>query len=89
MRIIFLHGWRSLTGSSPNDDFNAAVRIAQDEFEQGKPDGVIGSSRGGAVAMNINSGTAPLNWLNYPVAPRSPKLMMALRRGNGGVRPRR
>jgi alpha/beta superfamily hydrolase len=44
----------------PDDDFDAAVRIAQAAFDQGKPDVVVGSSRGGAVAMNIEAGTTPL-----------------------------
>ena len=39
---------------------DAAVAIAQDEFDRGKPDVVVGSSRGGAVAMNINSGDTNL-----------------------------
>src|SRR5208282_3489412 len=38
----------------------AAVSIAQAEFDQHRPDVVVGSSRGGAVAMNINSGSTPL-----------------------------
>jgi len=37
----------------PDDDFLDAVRIAQDEFDQHRPDIVVGSSRGGAVAMNL------------------------------------
>ncbi len=37
----------------PDDDFDAAVRIAQAEFDQHHPDVVVGSSRGGAVAMNL------------------------------------
>jgi len=43
-----------------DDDFDAAVRTAQAEFDQNKPDVIVGSSRGGAVAMNINSGDTPL-----------------------------
>ena len=42
------------------DDFAAAVRIAQAEYDQHQPDVIVGSSRGGAVAMNINSGSTPL-----------------------------
>ena len=42
------------------EDFDAAVRTAQAEFDQHNPDVVVGSSRGGAVAMNINSGDAKL-----------------------------
>ena len=37
----------------PDEDFDAAVRIAQAEFHLHHPDVVVGSSRGGAVAMNI------------------------------------
>ena len=54
------HGHTVLNPNLPDDDFAAAVRIAQAEFDQGKPDVVVGSSRGGAVAMNINAGTTPL-----------------------------
>jgi len=54
------HGHEILNPKLPDDDFDAAVRIAQAEFDQGKPDVVVGSSRGGAVAMNIDSGETPL-----------------------------
>lgn len=43
-----------------DDDFNAAVRTAQDEYDRNQPDVIVGSSRGGAVAMNMNSGFTPL-----------------------------
>ncbi len=45
----------SMTTTSPQ-----AVRIAQAEFDKHQPQVVVGSSRGGAVAMNINSGDAKL-----------------------------
>ncbi len=54
------HGHEVLNPALPEDDFEEAVRIAQQEFDQGKPDVVVGSSRGGAVALNIDSGTTPL-----------------------------
>ena len=54
------HGHEVLNPALPDDDFDAAVRIAQAEFDQHPPDVVVGSSRGGAVAMNINSGSTPL-----------------------------
>jgi hypothetical protein len=76
MRILFLHGWRSVPGgvkptylkdhghtifnpALDDDDFDAAVRTAQAEFDLHAPDVIVGSSRGGAVAMNINSGATP------------------------------
>lgn len=44
----------------PDDDFAEAVRIAQNEFDTHRPQIVVGSSRGGAVAMNVDSGDARL-----------------------------
>jgi alpha-beta hydrolase superfamily lysophospholipase len=77
MRILFLHGWRSVPGgvkptylkdhghtvlnpALPDEDFAEAVRIAQTEFDKHQPDVVVGSSRGGAVAMNMYRGAARL-----------------------------
>jgi len=73
MRILFLQGWTSVTGGVKptflkdhgHTVFNPklaeeAVQIAQDEFDKHKPHVVVGSSRGGAVAMNIKSGDARL-----------------------------
>ncbi|MHB8865874.1 MAG: alpha/beta fold hydrolase [Pirellulaceae bacterium] len=54
------HGHDVLNPALPDDDFDAAVRIAQAAFDQHHPDVVVGSSRGGAVAMNIKSGETPL-----------------------------
>jgi hypothetical protein len=77
MKILFLHGWRSVPGGVkptflarhgcqvinpklPDEDFAEAVRIAQAEFDRHQPDVVVGSSRGGAVAMSIDSGKAKI-----------------------------
>ena len=77
MKILFLHGWRSVPGGVkptflvqhghevinpklPDEDFTKAVEIAEAEFDKHQPDVVVGSSRGGAVAMNISSGSAKL-----------------------------
>jgi alpha/beta superfamily hydrolase len=54
------HGHEVLNPALPDDDFDEAVEIAQAEFDREEPDVVVGSSRGGAVAMNINSGLTPL-----------------------------
>jgi alpha-beta hydrolase superfamily lysophospholipase len=53
-------GHTVLNPSLPDEDFEEAVRIAQAEFDQHQPNVVVGSSRGGAVAMNIESGDKPL-----------------------------
>lgn len=74
--ILFLHGWQSVTGGVkptylkdhghtvinpklPDEDFRKAIRIAQAEVDKHQPQ-VVGSSRDGAVAMNIESGSAKL-----------------------------
>jgi hypothetical protein len=43
-----------------HDNFEAALRTAQAAFDQHQPDVVVGSSRGGAVAVNLKSGSARL-----------------------------
>ena len=50
------HGHEVINPALPDEDFGEAIRIAQAEFDQHRPQVVVGSSRGGAVAMNINSG---------------------------------
>ena len=54
------HGHTVLNPPLPDEDFDEAVKIAQAEYNQHQPDVVVGSSRGGAVAMNIESGSTPL-----------------------------
>ncbi len=73
MKILFLHGWQSIAGSTkptfladhghevfepalPDLNFTASIRLAQDMLSTHKPDLIVGSSRGGAVAMNMDSG---------------------------------
>jgi len=47
------HGHEVLNPKLPDDDFAEALRIAQDIFDAQSPDVVVGSSRGGALAMNM------------------------------------
>lgn len=54
------HGHEVVNPALPHEDFAEAVRIAQAEFDKHRPQVVVGSSRGGAVAMNIESGEARL-----------------------------
>jgi hypothetical protein len=46
------HGHAVLNPALPDDDFDTVVRIAQAEFSQHRPRVVVGSSGGGADAMN-------------------------------------
>jgi S1 RNA binding domain len=54
------HGHEVVNPALPDEDFNEAVMIAQEEFDTHQPQVVVGSSRGGAVAMNTKIGEARL-----------------------------
>ena len=54
------HGHEVINPALSDDDFDEAVRTAQAEFDKHRPDVIVGSSRGGAVAMNLESGSTPL-----------------------------
>src|SRR6516225_10285067 len=54
------HGLDVINPKLPDDNFAEAVRIAQKEFDKHQPQVVVGSSRGGAAAMNLNIGAARL-----------------------------
>lgn len=67
------HGHEVINPALDDDDFTQAVQTAQAEFDQHQPQVVVGSSRGGAVAMNINIGDAKLvllcpAWKNWGTA---------------------
>jgi hypothetical protein len=49
------HGHEVINPKLPDEDFEEAVRIAQSESDKHQPEVVVGSSRGGAVAMNLRS----------------------------------
>ena len=54
------HGHEVVNPKLPDDDMEEAVRIAQAEFDKHRPQVIVGSSRGGAVAMSIDSADAKL-----------------------------
>jgi hypothetical protein len=67
------YGHEVINPALDDDDFSAALAIAQAEFDRHQPQVVVGSSRGGAVAMNIQSGNAKLvllcpAWKNWGTA---------------------
>ncbi|WP_422928818.1 alpha/beta hydrolase [Singulisphaera sp. PoT] len=53
-------GYEVSNPGMPDDDFAASVRIANEAYAASPPNLVIGSSRGGAVALNMDSGSTPL-----------------------------
>jgi alpha-beta hydrolase superfamily lysophospholipase len=54
------HGHEIIEPALDHNDFEAALKTAQAAFDQHEPEVVVGSSRGGAVAMNLKSGSARL-----------------------------
>jgi hypothetical protein len=54
------HGHEVINPALDDDDFAVAVATAQAEFDRHGPDVIVGSSRGGAVAMNVQAGSARL-----------------------------
>jgi hypothetical protein len=54
------HGHEVINPALDDDDFAAAVRTAQAEYDRHRPDVIVGSSRGGAVAMNLDAGSTPM-----------------------------
>jgi hypothetical protein len=52
--ILAQHGHTVLNPKLPDENFAETVRIAQAEFDKHQPDVVVGSTRGGAVAMSIS-----------------------------------
>lgn len=54
------HGLRVIAPILLDHDFEASRSIAQKAFDQHHPEVVVGSSRGGAVAMNVETRAARL-----------------------------
>ncbi len=44
----------------PDEDFAESVRRAREAFDSMRPDAVVGSSRGGAVALHVDTGDIPV-----------------------------
>ncbi len=75
-KVLFLHGWSSdgsmktaflcclgynvMTPRLSNWFFSRAVNQAHAAYDEFRPDVIVGSSRGGSVAMNMDSDETPL-----------------------------
>ena len=53
-------GYEVLNPALPKTSFEDSISIAQDVIDDMKPDVVVGSSRGGAVAMSVSTRGAPV-----------------------------
>lgn len=68
-------GFDVLNPPLDDDDFELALRTAQSVYDRERPDVIVGSSRGGALAMNLSSGNTPMillcpAWRNWGSASR-------------------
>src|SRR4051794_158736 len=54
------HGHEVVNPRLPDEDFEEAVKIAQEGLDRHEPQMIVGSSRGGPVAMNVRSSSARL-----------------------------
>ena len=68
------HGHEVINPALDDDDFDEAVRTAQAEYDRHRPDVIVGSSRGGAVAHEPSIGL-DARWCSFA------------RPGSGGARP--
>ena len=61
-KVVYLrgHGHDILNPLLPKDSYTQSLKIAQSAVDLHKPDFVIGSSRGGALAMSLNPQGAKL-----------------------------
>lgn len=58
--FLVSRGHEVINPGLPDDDFARSVAIAQEAFDEGRPEVVVGSSRGGAVALNVDTGAVPV-----------------------------
>ncbi len=70
---LTVHGHEVINPALDDDDFTLAVTTARAEADKHQPQVVVGSSRGGTVARNINCGAAKLillcpAWKNWGTA---------------------
>jgi hypothetical protein len=57
---LVAHGHEVINPALDDDGWTEALRTAQRAFDEHQPDVIVGSSRGGAVAMNLDAGPTPL-----------------------------
>lgn len=109
MKILFLHGWKSVVGgvkptylqtaghqvANPkldDEDFELALQTATTSLADQQPDVIVGSSRGGAIAMNLFASGVPLvllcpAWKNWGIVKRVPGNTVILHSRNDEVIP--
>ena len=67
------HGHEVANPQLSDVDFHESIRIAEGDYARFRPDVIAGSSRGGGVAINMESGDTPLvllcpSWKNKQMA---------------------
>jgi hypothetical protein len=57
---LVARGHQVINPALDDDEFALAVAVAQANYDRHRPDVIVGSSRGGAVALNLRTGATPL-----------------------------
>lgn len=75
-----------------NWNFAAALKESQDAYDEFKPDIIVGSSRGAAIAMNMVTGETPLillspAWEMFGNAKKTKKKTIVIHSKNDGMVP--
>lgn len=70
---LIQRGHTVLNPALDDDHFELALAVAQAIYDRNRPDVIVGSSRGGAIALNLKSGQTPLvllcpAWKNWGTA---------------------
>lgn len=58
--LLLADGHEVINPHLPDDDFDESVRRAREALAARPPEVVVGSSRGGAVALNLDTGAMPV-----------------------------
>jgi predicted esterase YcpF (UPF0227 family) len=93
-RLLQSRGFEVLNPALPKESFSESVRIAQETYNKHQPPIIVGSSRGGAVAMSLKAPKAKLvliapAWRWCEVAPTLPTETYILHSPNDEVIPYR
>ncbi len=85
-------GHQVINPALDDDDFTRALGTAQAQYDEHQPDVVVGSSRGGAVALQLNSHDTPLvllcpAWKNWGSVKRLKPISLILHSRNDDVIP--
>ncbi len=90
--FLIRQGYEVVNPPLPDEDFATSLRNAEAAYAESSPELIVGSSRGGAVAINMASGTTPLvliapAWRRWGTASRVKSATRILHSANDDIIP--